>query len=311
MAIKTGLLLSFAAAAVLSSAGVRAQTANSSPQSVQAATASFQPARSFIMVSVRDDSDLPAAYRWLYKHHVPDSISQFAPYVTKYATYRALPLPKDAQEYGTYNWIMTEHYWLINPFHTSSTAAPNGLAFKETYSKEYMEITRQPTDGDLRPSHWVGSRDGYHPTVFAFAPLFWEDDFKGSDRTIEDGPNYRWLIVFKYPDGVSQQEGDQWFRQTFAPQIAKLPEVTRFISSRVLAQPKTGPFQRVAEIWFTNSKQWEKAMAEVQNKIAKPAWAVWDKFPYLEPYQDFVGEFLLDKPESDHLEQYKGYISTR
>ncbi|WP_052364904.1 hypothetical protein [Halotalea alkalilenta] len=275
------------------------------------ASESFQPMRSFIMVSVRDDSDLPAAYRWLYKYHVPDSISQFAPYVTKYATYRALPLPKDAEDFGTYNWIMTEHYWLLNPFHTSATAAPNGLAFKEYSTDDYMRITRQPTGGDLRPSQWVGTREGYHPTVFAFAPVFWEDDFKGSDRTIEDGPNYRWLTLFKYPEGVTQEEGDKWFREQLAPQIAGLPEVTRFLSSRVLAEPKTGPFQRVAEIWFSDSKQWEQAMAELGGRVAKPAWAKWDKFPYMEPYKDFVGEFLLDRPESDHLQQYKGYVSTR
>lgn len=297
--------------ALLATGSLAATTPSAPPNAEPAAGEAFQPMRSFIMVSVRDDNDLPAAYRWLYKYHVPDSISSFSPYVTKYATYRALPLPKGAENYGTYNWIMTEHYWLLNPFNTSSTAEPNGLAFKEVYSKEYMEITRQPTDGDLRPSQWVGTQTGYHPTVFAFAPLFWEDDLKGSDRTIEDGPNYRWLIIFKYPEGVSQKEGDKWFKQVFAPEIVKLPQVTRFISSRVLASPKTGPFQRIAEIWFSDSKQWEKAMGDVKGKITRPSWATWDQFPYMEPYKDFVGEFLMDKPEADHLTQYKGYIYTR
>lgn len=267
--------------------------------------------RSFILVSVRDDSDLPAAYRWYYKHHVPDSISQFAPYVTRYAAYRALPLPEGADDFGTYNWLMVEHYWLINPFHTSSTSAPNGLAFRESFTKEYLEITRQPTDGDLRPNTWVGTREGYHPTVFAFAPLFWEDDFKGEGRTIEDGPNFRWLVFLKYPEDVSREEGDRWFREELAPQFASLPEVTRLISSRVLDAPRTGPFQRVAEIWFRDSKQWEKAIAQMGSKVEKPSWARWNQFPYLEPYKDFVGEFLLDTPESNHLEQYRGYITTR
>ncbi|MCE0493873.1 hypothetical protein [Vibrio salinus] len=269
------------------------------------------PMRSMIMVSVRDDSDLPAAYRWLYKYHVPDSISQFMPYVTKYATYRALPLPRNAKNFGTYNWIMTEHYWLLNPFNTSHSATPNGLAFSEVYSKEYLKITCQPTDGELRPSKWVGSKDGYHPTVFVFLPVFWEDDIKGSKRTIEDGPNYRWVIAFKYPKGVSQEEGDKWFKNSFAKEFAKLPEVNRIISSRVLNTPRTSPFQRVAEIWFDNSKKWEKAISEVKGKINKPSWAEYGQFPYMEPYKDFVGEFLLDRPESDHLTQYRGYISTR
>lgn len=303
-------LLMCQAPGALAAQSVPAQAAAAGVEQTHKAEA-FTPMRSFIFVTVREDNDLPAAYRWLYKYHVPDSISQFAPYVTKYATYRALPLPKNGEDFGTYNWIMTEHYWMINPFNTSSSAAPSGLAFKETYDPEYMRITRQPTDGDLRPSHWVGTRDGYHPTVFAFAPMFWEDDFKGAGRTIEDGANYRWLIVFKYPDGVSQAEGDRWFKEEFAPKVAGLPQVTRLISSRVLDAPKTSPFQRVAEVWFNDSHGWEAAMDAAKTKVAKPSWAKWGQFPYMEPYKDFVGEFLLDKPESDHLQQYRGYISTR
>lgn len=271
----------------------------------------FQPMRSFILVNVRNDSDLPEAYRWLYKYHVPESISQFSPYVTKYAAYRGLPVPEEGKNFGLYNWIMTEHYWLINPFHTSGTATPNGIAFKESYDKRYMEITCQPTSGELRPSTWLGTPKGYHPTVFVFAPIFWEDDFKGSDRTPEDGPNFRWLITFKYPDNISLEEGDKWFKDKFVPKVAKLPEVTRFISSKVLDNPRVSPFQRVVEIWFKNRKEWQKAMKEVADKVEKPSWATYKTFPYMEPYKDFVSIFLLDHPEEDHLEQYRGYNTTR
>lgn len=271
----------------------------------------FRPMRSFLLGSVRDDSDIPAATRYLYKYHVADSISQFSPYVTRYASYKALPLSPSAENFGTYNFVMTEHYWLINPFNKSSNNAPSGIAFAETYDEELLRITRNPVGGELRPNEWQGSRDGFHPTAFLFAPLFWEEDFKGSQRTVEDGPNYRWLMVFKYPDGVSREEGDKWFHEKFVPEMVKLPEVNRFISSRVYDEPKTSPFQRVAEIWFDNSRQWEKAMAEVAAKVEKPAWAKWDQFPFIEPYKDFVGIFLLDTPESNHLEQFRGYITTR
>ncbi len=270
----------------------------------------FLLSRSYIFVTVRDDSDLPQAYRWLEKDHVDDSISQFGPYVTRYVTFRALPLPTGAEDFGAYKWIMTEHWWLVNPFNTSSTTSPNGVAFGERYDRNYMEITRQPTDQGLRPEKWVGSRNGYHPTVFAFAPPFWEDDYKGSDRTIKDGANYRWLTIFKYPDGVSREEGDRWFQTVLAPEIAKLPQVNRFMSSRTLDKPSGGPFQRVAEIWFNNSKDWQAAMETLKTKVAKPAWAKYDRFPYLEPYKDFTSEFLLDTPEQDHFVN-RGYTTSR
>ena len=39
------------------------------------ATRDNPPFRSYIMNCVREDADLPAAYRWLYKYHVPDSLA--------------------------------------------------------------------------------------------------------------------------------------------------------------------------------------------------------------------------------------------
>ncbi|WP_439234594.1 hypothetical protein [Lonepinella koalarum] len=49
---------------------------------------------------------------------------------------------------------------------------PRGLAYTETFTKEYMEITNQPTDAGLRPNGWQGSINGYHSTAFAFMPIF-------------------------------------------------------------------------------------------------------------------------------------------
>lgn len=264
--------------------------------------------RSVIMVSIRDDSDLPAAYRWLYKHHVSDSISQFAPYVTKYSTYRALPLSIRAQEVGAYNFIMTEHYWLTDPF--CSSDIPKGVAFSEFFSDEYMQITRQPTGMGLRPTQWLGSRDGYHPTVFIFLPLFWEYEGKGP-RSIEDGPNYRWQLAIKYPETISRDEGDEWFFSTFLPAVEALPCVTRTLSSRALDSPKKSPFHRLCEIWMENSREWEEVFSHLTATLTPPHWATYDTFPFFEPYKDCVSVFLLDRPESDHLNQFNGYCTTR
>ncbi len=267
--------------------------------------------RSIIMNCVKDDSDLPKAYHWLYKYHVQESMSQFAPYVTKYSTYRALPVPPNGQDFGTYNWIMTEHYWLINPFENVASNMPRGLAFSEYWPDDFMEITNQPPTSTLRERSWMGSKDGYHPIVFAFLPIFWELDFKGEGRTPEDGPNYRWQIVFKYPEGVDPVEGDRWFVEELAPVIAEMSEVNRFISSKILDEPRTCPFHRVAEIWFDSSKEWYKAFVEGADKLPKPQWATQDKFPFVEPYKDFTGIFLLDRAESDHLTQFNGYKTGR
>ena len=271
----------------------------------------FQPMRSFILQNFRSDNDRPKIWRWLYKQHVPESISQFMPYCTKYCTYHALPLPEGALDFGTYNGMMTEHYWLFNIFQNKGSAHSSGLAFGEEYPEDFMELTCQPPSDVLRQSGWQGSRDGYHPVVFSFAPVFWEDDFKGSGRLTDAGPNVRWLFLLKYPDGVSIDEGDAWFKEVFAPEVCANPEVNRVISSRQLDDPRINPFQRITEIWFDDSEGWRKVFVEKAGQFSRPAWATWGELPYFEPFKDFVGVFILDRPESDHLQQWRGYITTR
>ena len=78
---------------------------------------------------------------------MPDSISQFGPYVSKYAFYPALPTPPGGERFGTVRMQLTEHYWLANP------------------------------------------------NDFAFVPVWWEEDFKGEGRTVEDGSDYRWQFM--------------------------------------------------------------------------------------------------------------------
>jgi hypothetical protein len=267
--------------------------------------------RSFILQNIRSENDRPKVLRWLFKQHVPESISQYMPYCTKYATYYAMALPEGAQDYGTYNGFMTEHYWLFNIFQSQGTGMPRGLAFGEEYPEDFMEITCQPPSKVLRQSGWQGSRDGYHPIVFSFAPIFWEDDFKGEGRLTDAGPNYRWLFFLKYPDGVSIDEGDTWFKDVFAPEICANPEVNRMFSSRQLDDPRINPFHRIVEVWFDDSEGWRTAIADKAGQYTKPAGATWEKAPFFEPYKDFVGIFILDRPDSDHLQQWRGYITTR
>lgn len=271
----------------------------------------YQPMRSFILNNLRSDNDRRKAFRWLYKQHIPESISQFMPYCTKYATYHALPLPQGALDFGTYNWIMTEHYWQFNIFQERNKAHSSGLVFGEEFPEDFMEITCQPPSKMLRQSGWQGSKNGYHPLVFAFAPLFWEDDFKGAHRLTDAGPNFRWLHFIAYPEGISSDEGDKWFKEVYAPEICQNPEVTRFVSSRVLDDPRICPFHRVVETWFDDSKGWRRAIVERAGQYTKPHWATQPEFPFLEPFKEFVGIFLLDRPDSDHLQQWRGYITTR
>jgi hypothetical protein len=52
----------------------------------------------------------------------------------------------------------------------------------------------------------------------------------------------------------------------------------------LLDDPRINPFQRIVGIWFDDSEGWR---------------------------EDFVGVFILDRPDFDHLQQWRGYITTR
>ena len=49
----------------------------------------FRIMRSLIYVGLAKEEYRPKLENWLYKHHVPESISKLQPYITKYAFYQA------------------------------------------------------------------------------------------------------------------------------------------------------------------------------------------------------------------------------
>ena len=75
----------------------------------------FYPVRSLIYVDLAHEDYRIKLENWLYRYHIPDSISQFGPYVSTYAFYQALPTPPGGERFGTVRMQMTEHYWLANP----------------------------------------------------------------------------------------------------------------------------------------------------------------------------------------------------
>jgi hypothetical protein len=275
---------------------------------------SFEPMRSLIYVNVAKEEYRHKMQHWLYKNHITESISQFSPYVTKYAFYNALPIPPDGDHFGTYNCQLTEHYWLLNPM------SPE---LKVKTMKEYMPLDVLKWQGvvpddDVVPQGFTADdvRGGkikteLPPFIFAFVPVWWEDDFKGTERTVEDGPNYRWQFLIKYPEGISIKEGDQWLLGEVLPAFVAMPEVTRILTSKVFQSVDGCPFQRLVEMWFDGPTAWHKAAVEKSKTISKPSWAKYDKFPFLKPKFEIAGLFVTDIPTSDNYTQYRGYITMR
>lgn len=151
----------------------------------------FYPVRSLIYVDLAKEDYRIHLENWLYRYHIPDSISQFGPYVSKYAFYQALPVPEGGERFGTVRMQMTEHYWLANPNDIHEFVHHKALT--EYFPPDvlvWQNNLPDPADGNSSADEMNFEGDdaratkgnenlGTVPFIFAFIPVWWEEDFKG------------------------------------------------------------------------------------------------------------------------------------
>lgn len=278
----------------------------------------FKLMRSLIYVGLAKEEYRPKLMDWLYRHHIPDSISNFGPYCTKYAFYQSYPTPPEGERFGARKMQLTEHYWLVDE-HMPEMAHRAMTEFMPMDVLRWQgclpdvdasEMKENAQTGDAGRA--VGGGD-FPPFIFSFVPINWEEDYKGAGRTVEDGPNYRWQFLIQYPEGVDKAEGEKWFHEEVVPYFVNSPCVNRFVSSKVAINygAPTAAFDRVAELWFDGEEEWYKAAVENAVHIAKPVWAEQDQFPYLKPQHNIASIFTGDMATMDAYSQYHGYITMR
>ena len=127
--------------------------------------------------------------------------------------------------------------------------------------------------------------------------------------TLDAGPSIRWLNAIRYPEGVSLEEGEQWYLNTHAPELAQQPGLKRFFSFKVI-EPRTGPFVRISELWYDNAHAWRRAVLESPPRYTAPAWANHKRYPFLQPGVDFISQFILEAPTDDFKRALRPYITT-
>ena len=285
----------------------------------------MNPMRSVIYVRTAKEDYRHKVLWWLHNEHVPDSIQQFEPYVTKYAFYPALPVPEDGERFGTYNLQLTEHYWLINPLEANTV----NKVFSERMSMDVLKWQgiipelpegKQMPGGEEMPDPSGMNADAVRastgsmeapPFIFAFLPVWWEQDLKGKGRSVADGPNYRWQFLVKYPEGVSAEKGDAWLVDQVLPRFVEMKETTRVLTSRVRVAGPGYLYNRIVEIWFDCPSEWHRCAVERADCFPKPDWAMTDAFPYLRPDFNIAGIFVTDAGASNNLKNYGGFIPMR
>lgn len=238
---------------------------------------------------------IAAMERWYWGTHAPEINRRFGPWLTRHESYLPVDAPLEARAYGFFNWRVTEGWWREIP----ETGPQGNLAFTV-------------------PPVWP-------KVATCFVPAQPTEDFMGGDVQPREKQVLRWYILFKYPRGVSREQGEEWFLQVHAPQVMQQPGLYRFFSYQVIKDPIALPgtwapgkmpppdtvlhsWDRLIELWFETFDDWRKAVIESPPKYTIPNWATTDVYPFVEPSVDFVSSFILERPNDEFLRDARGYL---
>lgn len=239
-------------------------------------------------------SDIAAMERWYYRDHAAEIVRRYGPWLTRHESYLPVTVPPEAKSYGFYNWRVTEGWWREIP---------------ETGPKGTFSFTVPPV---------------WPKVATCFIPAQPTEDFMGSELQPHEKNVLRWYILFKYPEGVSPEAGEEWFLNIHVNEVMKQPGLYRFFSYKVIkeqislpgtwAPGKTPPpnsvissWDRLCELWYETFDDWHESIITSPPKYAKPSWATYDKYPFFEPYVDFVSSFILERPNDEFLRDSRGY----
>lgn len=237
---------------------------------------------------------VPAMERWYHRDHSAEIARRYGPWLARHESYLPVDAPADARAFGFYNWRVTEAWWREVP-----SPGPQGA----------LSFTLPPV--------W--------PTVATcFVPPQPTEDFLGAYLQPHEKVGVRWVMLLKYPEGVSREEGERWFLETHAPETMKQPGLYRYFSYQVIQEPIGLPgvwppgaspppgsyhpaWDRVSELWYETFSDWRRSVIESPPRYTKPAWATWDAYPFVKPFEGLVSSFLLERPNDEFLRDLRSY----
>ena len=245
-----------------------------------------------VMHHLLDPDDRPGLERWFWKHHCPEVLAQ-APWMTRYVLYRAQPAPSGAEAYGAINYRVHEN-WVWGP---DQRRGVRGL----------LSMTPEPAAME----------------VLAFSvPAEPTEDFLGADLRPDDKSVLRWVCAFRYPDGVEEEKGEDWYLNVHVPEVCRQPGLIRFFSHKAQAGVRPAisksnaqrPFMarvsplmgkrwhRISELWYENDSGWKESVLKAPPAYTPPPWTGHGAYPFLVPGQEFVSAFLLERPDEDLMQ---------
>ena len=249
----------------------------------------------FMLHSTDLPNELPAFERFYMRYHAPEVMSNRGPLIIRFIGYRPLPVIPEALEYGHYNQRVTETWF------RSAEERPYMVIGKPSGILNYRWQAPWAKESAQRQA---GGVPGVSLTVTTPPP----DVFLGGKYTADEKTIIRWYTVTKYPQGVSLEEGEDWFLNTHVKETLQQPGLTAYFSSRAIDMPgRPATWVRLTELWYENFYGWKESVVDNPPKHTRPRWARYDKYPFLEPYVDFASTFLMERPDHDYLREASPY----
>ena len=234
-----------------------------------------------------------AMERWYWRDHAPEIVRRHGPWLTRHESLHPVDAPPEARAFGLFNWRVTDGWWHDIP-------APGTMAF-------------------TTPPHL--------PTVATcFIPAQPDHDIMGAEIQPRERNVLRWLQLWRDPEGVSREQGDDWFLNTHAPEVARQSGLYRFFTHPTV-DPGTGfpgvwpadaiahmqaglitGWHRMAELWYDNFDDWHASVIAGPPAYTAPPWATREHYPFLTPREGFVSSFLLERPSDEFLRDARGTV---
>ena len=101
----------------------------------------------------------------------------------------------------------------------------------------------------------------------------------------------RWVTAIRYPEGVSVEEGEDWFLNVHAREACEQPGLLKFTSYRAIDEYTHSfggerAYVRVNEYWYKDFDAWRNAVIKSPPKYTKPSWG--GEYPFVEMQSTFI-----------------------
>lgn len=208
------------------------------------------------LFNYRAELGVEAGENWYFEQHT--QLAKKMPRIIKYVTYRAIKNTGRAY-----------------------TPAPDFIRLTEIWWKDLPDAEKAMTSNEGKEA-WKDNKwpsGGYKYGTFKSATVANPIDLLDPDRNTETDrwvnemsgrQAVKYILTFSYPEGMSFDEGEEWYLRGLVPVARKMPGIIRYVTWKAIQLTGEQPpgFTRLTEVWFEDITAWQKAMDSEESRAS-------------------------------------------